>query len=576
MKSWHLLAGRMIPIHLFWFWAFAFFLAAILATGHGQAFTGDEPRYLMYAESILKNGRFVMTLPEWHQLFLDAVGYPGPNSGNILYNSVYLPLLLSPIGWAFSLAGLRAFTLLAGLGGLFFLFRLCERFASPNAALLTTVMAGLTIPLLPYLHIFYMETYLFALICWAWDRLQNRDRSASGDLVTAIILISMPFVHLRGSVIAATLYTILIWQVYTRGLVVRATSLIFLALIAFAILVASNLAIYGVITGPVNQARPPLPSHWFPVLAMQLFNVRHGLFAYAPVWLVGYAGLWVGTIRRWTIPRQGLVLAAIAAVTSVGIYPGECWPARFWVLAIPMLAVGFCAWWASVRNAMPKFVAATLIGFTLLNTFLFFRAPNAFIANRRTSVTYQNVFDQFGYFNFGLPLPPEIYDSQNLAAAEVMAIGSGLAILFLALATLPRRGELFAVPVVLLVAAALDLSRVSVLPPSEYEAMVMPKTLVVQPRSPLRAAYIKFGNDSQIWPATDAFDMTIRGASGREWRIVRFANQVIPISCSGNIDSVAVKDQGSLDIRFQARYRLVLYQSNSLLRNSLSFMRQQC
>ena len=190
----------------------AFSLSVLLLFGHTQILTGDEPRYLMYAFSILRYGRFVMTLPEWNHLYHRVTGSPGLSlpagpGGIVVMNSVYLSTLLSPVARFFALSGLRAATLITGLVGLFYLLRLCRCFASSGAALLATGVAGFTIPLLPYLHIFYMETFLFAAVCCAWYRLQKADRGTNGDLITAALLIVIPFVQMRGSVVAAALYS---------------------------------------------------------------------------------------------------------------------------------------------------------------------------------------------------------------------------------------------------------------------------------------------------------------------------------------------------------------------------------
>lgn len=556
-------------------------VACSLLFGPWQTMTGDETRYLMYSVSILKYGRFVMTLPEWQATVLSATGahataLPTGDSHTVLWNGVYLPALLSPVAATLSLAGLRAFTLLTGLFGLFCLYRLCVRISKPSVALLTIAIAALTIPLLPYLHLFYMETYLFALVCCAWERLQTNDRTLSGDLLTALILIAIPFVHLRGSVVAAALYTLLFWQVYSRGLTRRCAALALLAVIAFGILVAMNVGIYGAIAGPVNQARPPLPWHWFPVIAMQLFSVHHGLFAYAPVWAIGYAGLCVGTLRGWTIPRQGFVLAALAAVTSVGAYPGECWPARFWVLAIPMLAVGFCTWWVSTRHVALKLIPLALTGFTLLNTYLFYQAPNAFIFNRQATTSYQNLFDRLGHFHFGLVLPDEIYEAPYLAAVEAMTLGAGLFILFMILSVIQRRGAIFAVPAAVLLLAAADLTRVSVLSPAQYGVTETHDRLSIQLHTPLRAAFIQFGDNREPWPGTDRIDMAISGTGGRTARTTLVASRVLSASCIGNISSILIRSRGDLNIAAEVKYHLQAYRSDSLLRNSFSFLRDAC
>src|SRR5260221_11665246 len=128
-----------------------------------------------------------------------------------------------------------------------------------------------------------------------------------------------------------------------------------------------------------------MPWDGFGVIAMQLFNVRHGLFAFAPIWLLGYAGLCVGAAQGRTVAWQGLGLALIAVFTSIGVNPGECWPARFWVLSMPMLAVGLCLWWQAGTGPLLRGITVALAVVTLANTAMFLRAPNAFLENRQTS-----------------------------------------------------------------------------------------------------------------------------------------------------------------------------------------------
>ena len=161
----------------------------------------------------------------------------------------------------------------------------------------------------------------------------------------------------------------------------------------------------------------------------------------------------------------------IAAVTGVGIGPGECWPARFWVLSVPMLAVGFCIFWELARSVLLRGIAIFLIGATLVNTVIFVRAPNSFLENRQTGATYQYLFEMLGHVDFALMLPVETDDDVNVDAARNLAIGGAAIVLLLAVA-LARRQPLYAAPVVLLLLVALDLSRVRVLPARDYVAAI--------------------------------------------------------------------------------------------------------
>lgn len=548
----------------------AFSITAVLLFGRGQTMTGDEPRYLMFAYSILKNGRFLMSLSEWQQLYLSVTGNPWPYgaiSGDAAGNSVYVPTLLSPVANLFALSGLRAVTLMTGIIGLLYLFRLCRRFASSSGSLLATAVAGICIPLLPYLHLFYMETFLFALVGCAWDRLQKPDRTALGDLATAVVILAIPFAHMRGSVVAAALYALLLRQQWRKDRV-RAILLTILAGAAFAAFVALNLAIYGAVTGPVNVARPMFPSEWLSVLPMQGFNVRHGLIAFAPVWLCGYAGLCGGSLRGISIVRQGLLLAIIAALTGVGFNAGECWPARFWVLSVPMLGVGLCAFWELGRSVLLRAIAVILLGATLANTAYFTQNPNGLLENRQSTATYQQMFDAVGNFNFGLMLPAEVDDSVNRRAARNLAIGAGVIVVLLTLA-LVRRQPFYAIPVLVLLLAAIDLSRVGMVPPAEYDLNSEPEGFELALHAPMSAGYVQFGRYWEEWylpPERMHFSVVVTGSDGAQASELLAANQVISVSCADNIRTISVEGPPDFDFASQLKVRFIVYRSRSLLR----------
>jgi hypothetical protein len=553
--------------------ALALLLCAILLAGPKQLLTGDEPRYLIYSLSFWKTGGFAATLHEWQRLLFEANGV---ETGEIPHgvdgtptNGIYLPVVMSPIAGVFSLAGLRLATLIAGLIGLFHLNRLCKRVSAPGTALIVTWIAAITMPLLPYLHLFYMETFLFAFICCGWERLQRSDRGPGGDLITAAIILAIPFIHLRGSVVAALLYCLLLWQLHRRGLGKRKAVFALLGVSALIALTGLNLAIYGRIDGPINVARPPRPSEWFSNTAMQLFNVRHGLLAYAPIWVLGSSGLILGAVRGGAIARQGLILAAIVVATALGPNPGECWPARFWVQSIPMLAVGLCIWWQAARLPLLRFVAIVLLALTLLNTALFVDSPSSFLANRQTAETYQSVFDQLGGgLDLALILPAELDDPVNQGASRNFAIGSGLFALSMALAA-ARRRSLYALPAVLLLAAVADLAHVRLLPSSSYAATIEPNRVALALKEPMRAGYVQIGRPWEVWSGwwnqRRSFTVSTT-ADGQEVEAVRAANQVIPIVRADKISDVIVRSEDRFDVGSETRYRLRVYRSASMLR----------
>jgi hypothetical protein len=475
------------------------------------------------------------------------------------------------------LTGLRDAALICGLAGLFYLYRLCSLVAPPGAALIATAVAGFSMPLLPYLHLFYMESFLFTLICYVWFRLQQPERSGGSELATALLILTIPFVHIRAAAIALTLFGLQLRRLHAGGNTRLAAALIALAAAIGIGFIALNLFIYGGIIGPVMTAhRPPLLAP-FSFLAMQLFNVHHGLLAYAPVWLIGFAGLWLGLARGPSLAREAFLLSVIAALTSIGVDAGESWPARYWVQIVPMLAVGFCIWWSVADRLVLRSLAIVLVAFTLLNTILFFASPNDFLENRQSTRTYQTLFDRFGHVDFGLILPVDIDDEPNRNAARNMAILAGLSVAFAAVAA-ARRRSIYAVVPFLTIAAVIDLARVSIVPPADYHATMAPDRLTVDLDSPADVVYLQLGHYWQEWHGSlfgKQFVLTTTGDGGR-FQTTISANQVVGASCTENIRSIALESPNGFEIGSQAAYRLVAYRSNSLLRTHLPFLREHC
>lgn len=553
----------------FAFLVISFFLMFLLIFGNWQILTGDEPRYLMYAYSSMAHGRFVMTLDEWSPLYKAVTGSPANSlpvggGGTVLMNGVYVPVLLSPVAFFFKLNGLRFVALLSGLCGLFFLLRLCRRVGSPVGAILSVFVAAFTIPLLPYLHLIYMEAFLFAMVCVIWDRLQEEGRN---DIVTGLLAIFIPLIHMRGSVVAAVFFGALLWKQYRNGQAKKAMAL---AVVAFGALVAFmglNIAVYGAITGPVNSARPPMPSEWFSVLSMQLFNIRHGLIVYAPVWLFGIAGLIAGAVKRIRLASQGLVLLGVAMVTGVGVNPGECWPARFWVLSVPMLAVGFCTAWELGKSVAIRGIGAILLALSLVNAAIFFLIPNAFLENRQTTATYQKLYDYFGGFNFGFIFPVEIDDAMNVSVASTFFMLSSFFVLFLVVSMF-RRENFCALVCVLLIVSAFDFSRVEVLPGNEFNLVKRENGFDVNFSKYNKKYYIQFGNYWETWfvpPDLVNFNVSSQGFSGVGQLEALPANQVIPVSCRSGVRSIHVDGSPVFDFSRRISQHFNVYRSKSII-----------
>jgi hypothetical protein len=344
-----------------------------------------------------------------------------------------------------------------------------------------------------------------------------------------------------------------------------------------ALLVGANLAIYGAISGSVNTARPPLPWDTFPVISMQLFNVRHGLLAYAPVWIFGFAGLCAGSTVGDRFCREGLLLLLVASFTSIGPNPGECWPARFWILSVPMLTIGLCWWLGAARSRLHRAITVGLVLATLVNTVFFLVGPNIFLENRQTTATYELMFNRFGVFDFGLMLPVEINEALNTDLARNLTIA---AVVMVALLCLSLARRTFAWIALLMALGVLDIGRVRELPPSDYTVTAERWGMHLSFARPVTSSvYVQIGQRWQTWfipPEWPMLRIVVQdGASrGAEWRIA--ANQVIGATCRDGLVSLDIDAQGDAQVLTEMGNTPRIYESRSFLRLLTGLTRLGC
>lgn len=554
--------------------AFLAVLGTVILFIRQQFLTGDELRYLLYATSFIRHLTLVMPVEEWSAVTLQAARFPSttlPSGGNsaVVMNGVYLPVFLSPVAGLFSLAGLRFVTLLTGFFGLFRLFRMASGITGQNAALAATMIAALSLPLIAYLHVFYMEAFLFTFTVVSWERICYRDRNAGWkqDSLTAAILVAIPFIHMRGCVVAVFLSFLLLQKIWASNQKKRAVLISACAAAVGVVFILANLAVYGAITGPVNSARPPLPGEWFSVISMQLFNVRHGFFAYAPIWIIGYAGLLYGSLGKPVpLARQALILAVIAAFTGVGVNPGECWPARFWCLSLPMLTVGLAIWMRHARGLATWLAFLLLLLPTLLNTGLYFYDPNVFVENRQFSATWEILFRHLtSAFRPGYLLPVEDDDPADMLAAAYFTFAS-MAVILLCVGAL--RWRLMSLPVIGIFLAIADLSHVKLVPCSGEAGINEPHRLVVSPSPPIRAFSIMSGRPYESWftpGQLHRFHVSVFSEAGKSmsWSIP--ANQVVTVSCNVPVRQMELRTD-DFDLTDEVNYHIDFAISRSVLR----------
>jgi hypothetical protein len=430
-------------------------------------FTGDEPRYLLYALSLNLEGKPVMSEEGYEQYrkrptprigvapysFRDIQGSDStPPSHSIVPSLIYAPVVtLLP------LQQVRLISLLAATVGLWFLASL---FVSLRLSLLVAmgcfVPAAIFLPALPYYFLALPEAFLFLLVCIAfWNICSSSDtlRSFSPAIISSCLA---PFIHLRGSVLFLTVMLFLAFKLGWRGGArVSWRNLIWLVCIGsatMALVVLYNRVVYGNAFGSTNTARPSLT---FASTAFLFFNWRHGLFAYAPIYLLSFAGLIAGLWRRepWALPSAIFLILLIAA--SAGPNPGESYPARFWMQGVPVLAICLIGF---LQGRMQTVFRIGIYGVLFLvssaHTILFMLRPYLYMEARNGASPYDYLFDVVPWLHLGFWL--------NLAGesqVQLVALCSCCVLIaVIALASI-RRSRAMSVLATLLLLAAFELHR---------------------------------------------------------------------------------------------------------------------
>ena len=141
----------------------------------------------------------------------------------------------------------------------------------------------------------------------------------------------------------------------------------------------------------------------------------------------------------------------------------------------------------------------------------------------RGTLTWEGGRHDLGVLPVGGDDAVDVDAARNLAravdvdAARNLAIGAAAIILLLTLALASRR-SIYATPVVLLLLATLDLSRVSIVPPREYTVQRTANGFSVAFHAPISVSYVQFGAYWQAWftpPDWQRFAMVVSGTDAQ-------------------------------------------------------------
>jgi len=341
---------------------------------------GDEPHYLIIAQSLLNDGDLAIDdnherreyLPYFHgELKPD---YLRRGRDGRIY-SIHAPGVSALIAPAYAVAGYPGtvgfMILLTSLGAALLWQLLFRLTAEPGAAWVATLAVMGSVPV--FLHgftVFPDPAGAVALIAALWMLVRlHHGESISPHTVLGVgaVLALLPWLHTRFALTAGVAGAIIVARLWMHPQRWRLLAL-FLAVPAVS---ASAWflffqQIYGtpMPTAPYGGYTQSSLAHWGPGIPGLLFDQQFGLFTAAPVLL--FAVLGVGALARQSPRLAGeVVLLTVPYLLAVATYRmwwgGYSASARFLVAVLPALALPLAAWWASGNVARRVLTLALLL-----------------------------------------------------------------------------------------------------------------------------------------------------------------------------------------------------------------------
>ena len=353
---------------------------------------GDEPHYLIITESLLHDHD--LTIENNHQRRDYLKFFPGElrpdffergKNGEIYsIHAPGLPVLILPAYAAAGRYGVVALmALIAALTALA-IFDLAEAVAGRQAAVLTWLACGFTVPFIPHAWMIFPELPGALLVAraalWVWER---EDRSAARWAWRGMALSALPWLHTKFVVFLAIFGAALAWRLLRRfdGTRLdgqgwrRALAFVLPVGVMSALWLFSFYAIYG-------SFDPEAPYGDYTRIYVLTTNIPHGLLGlffdqkfgllfYSPIYLAALGGAWF-ILRRSHTRFLGLtLLATIAAFvgSTARLYMfwgGSSAPARFLVPLLPCLAPLVALAFAHATHAISRAVVGLWLAISVV------------------------------------------------------------------------------------------------------------------------------------------------------------------------------------------------------------------
>jgi hypothetical protein len=398
-----------------WLWLTSIFLALVgvhLIVGRLPC-TGDEARYAYQGVGLYTSHHFNPMPAQWTR-FEAASRCPSIESVSGAQvdrplQTISTSVVFGPMLVVAGLEGARWLNALLGFAALALLYLLLKRLY-PNreggasfAGIVAICIVAFCVPFVEYLKLLYPETLLFVAATAALYGLVLQRPSIA---TTAAIF--LPFLHIRALPLSLTFMAL---QNRLRGWLAYA--------VGIATFAAMQLWLFGSFTGSAFPSYAPSISIFLQRFGMQLYDVRHGAIAYAPLLLIGFAGLIAGAFRRDRACIASLLLLATYFATFMWSTASESWSGRFWVAALPFLAIGIC-YWLNRAQWWEWLPATPIAALSVMNIVFFALYPLWFLESRQSSIPYAALFLMTN-LHFGLLLPVDAEPGGIAAYAQPIA-----------------------------------------------------------------------------------------------------------------------------------------------------------
>jgi hypothetical protein len=349
-----------------WLLVFGVYAATIgLDAFAGSDYGGDEPHYLLAAESVVEDGN-VDVLDEYESRSyadfypheLDRHGRESEGRLNEPHGTGF-PLMIAP---AYALGGVKGVELfLAAIAalGIAMAYRLALRVVPDPWALGATLAVALSPPLVAYGSAVYPELAAGAALAGAaLCALRLHERITRHDAIVCFVLLgSLPWLGTKfvpAGLVIGVFAVRSLWRARRRVLAVGSVEL---SLFSVAIYVAINEAVYG---GPTPYAAETVGNSatdaTFPGgyldrvyrLVALFLDRNYGLLRWAPVFALAFAGLW----WLWRSHRDRLA-RAVPGVRAIELAAGLCAAALGAQLLVAALAAPtMFGFWFPPRHLM--------------------------------------------------------------------------------------------------------------------------------------------------------------------------------------------------------------------------------